>query len=162
MKANYDGLLEKAKQNGIELTGKRTFGAHGRGNPPSGTNVAANRIRQGDIFWLDDCPPLHGDVAKRRPVVVISPSDVIETQPSVLAVACTTSLLSSDKTAIELPSRERTHQTKTGLTRRTWVGPRWLVPVERHLLMDYIGRITGPTLRRVLGEVAAIQRGDRS
>ena len=121
--------------------------------------MTASRITQGDIFWLDDCPPLHGDVAKRRPVVVISPTSVVETRPNILAVACTSSTLPSDQTAIELPSRERTPQTKTGLNRRTWVVPRWLVPVERHLLVDYIGRVSGPTLRRILEAVEASAGG---
>ena len=79
-------------------------------------------------------------------MVVISPSDVIETRPNVLAVACTTSVLSSDETAIEIPSRERTPQAKTGLVRRTWVVPQWVVPVERRLLVDYIGRVRGPKM----------------
>ena len=112
------------------------------------------RIRQGDIFWLDDCRPLHGDVAKRRPVIVISPNEVLESLPDVLAVACTSTIYPSDQTAIELPSRERTPQTRTGLNRRTWAVPQWLVTVERHLLVDYVGRISGATLRNVLEAVA--------
>jgi len=114
-------------------------------------------IRQGDIFWLDECPPLQGDVAKTRPVVVVSPTELVEMRPNVIVVACTSSVLPSDKTAVELPSRERTPQTKSGLSRRTWAIPRWLLPVRREFLVDYIGRISGPTLRRVLEGVAKVQ-----
>jgi hypothetical protein len=67
-------------------------------------------------------------------------------------------MLPSDQTAIELPSRERTPQTKTGLNRRTWAVPRWLVPVQRELLVNYIGYLTGPTLRRILQAVADLHR----
>ena len=120
--------------------------------------MTPRRIRQGDIFWLDDCEPLHGDVAKRRPVVVVSPDEVIAANPDALVVACTSSALPSDATAIELPSRERTPQAKTGLTRRTWAIPAWLVPVEQRLLTDRIGFVSGRTLQRLLAAVAAAQR----
>jgi mRNA-degrading endonuclease toxin of MazEF toxin-antitoxin module len=112
------------------------------------------RIRQGDIFWLDNCRPLHGDNAKRRPVIVVSPDVANEGADEVLTVACTSTSYPSSKTAIELPSRERTPQTKTGLHRRTWVVPEWVFPVETELLTDYIGYVSGPTLRKVLDAVA--------
>ena len=121
--------------------------------------MTTHSIRQGDIFWLDDCEPLHGDVAKRRPVVVISSSEVLTASPSAIVVACTSSVLPSDATAIELPSRERTPQTKSGLARRTWAIPAWLLPVEKRLLVDYIGYISGATLRRVLEAVTKAQDG---
>jgi mRNA-degrading endonuclease toxin of MazEF toxin-antitoxin module len=116
--------------------------------------VTGRRIRTGDIFWLDECEPLHGNVAKRRPVVVVTPTPLIETTPSVLVVACTSTVLPSDATAIELPSRERTPQTRTGLNRRTWAIPAWLLPVETRLLTQYIGHLSGATLRRLLDAVA--------
>jgi mRNA-degrading endonuclease toxin of MazEF toxin-antitoxin module len=120
--------------------------------------VTASHIRQGDIFWLDDCPPLHGDVAKRRPVIVVSPTDLIQTRPNLLVVACTSSSLPSDQSAVELPSRERTPQTKTGLNRRSWAVPQWLVPVQRELLVHYIGHLGGATLGRILQAVAELHR----
>ena len=116
--------------------------------------MKSNRIRQGNIYWLDGCAPLHGDEAKRRPVVVVSPNAVMETMPEVLTVACTSTVYPSDKAAIELPSRERTPQTRTGLVRRTWAVPAWVVPVERELLTDYIGHLSGATLRRLLEAVS--------
>jgi mRNA-degrading endonuclease toxin of MazEF toxin-antitoxin module len=121
--------------------------------------VEPPRVRQGDIFWLDDCRPLHGDTAKRRPVVVVSPNDSIEKLPEVLAVACTSTIYPSDKTAIELPSRERIPQTRTGLNRRTWAVPQWLVLVERELLRDYVGHLSGATLRRLLEAIATSSGG---
>jgi mRNA-degrading endonuclease toxin of MazEF toxin-antitoxin module len=118
--------------------------------------VTGRPIRQGDIFWLDDCPSLHGDVAKRRPVVVVSPTALVETRPDVLIVACTSSILPSNTTAIELPSRERMPQTKTGLNRRTWAVPQWLLPVPGELLVQHIGRLGGSTMRRLLQAVAEL------
>jgi mRNA-degrading endonuclease toxin of MazEF toxin-antitoxin module len=123
--------------------------------------LTPRRIRQGDIYWLDDCEPLHGDTAKRRPVVVVSPDDVIEANPDVIVVACTSSALPSDTAAVELPSRQRTPQTKTGLTRRTWAIPGWLLPVDKRLLPDRIGFITGAILQKLLAAVAEAQREAR-
>jgi mRNA-degrading endonuclease toxin of MazEF toxin-antitoxin module len=116
--------------------------------------VPALPIRQGDIFWLDGCRPLHGDVAKRRPVIVITPTDRLDVAPEVLVVACTSSPLHSDRSAIELPSRDRMPQTKTGLIRSTWAIPAWMLPVDRDLLNDRAGYISRPLLKKLLMAVA--------
>ena len=110
-------------------------------------------IKQGDIFWLDNCRPLHGELAKRRPVIVVSPKQVIERSDELLTVAYTSSVYTSDTTVVELPSREQTPQTKTGLARRTWAVPAWLLPVQRELLTDYVGHVSGATLRKLLNAV---------
>jgi hypothetical protein len=67
-------------------------------------------IRQGDVYWVDDFPPLHGDTAKRRPVVVVSSAEMLRRDELVLVVACTSSALPSDSEAIELPNTSRTPQ----------------------------------------------------
>jgi mRNA-degrading endonuclease toxin of MazEF toxin-antitoxin module len=112
--------------------------------------AAPRRIRQGDIYWLDDCPPLYGEVAKRRPVIIISPSAVALAAEQIVIVACTSTILPSDVEAIELPNRARTPQTHSGLTRRTRAVPRWWLPVPRERLTDYAGYISGNLLRRVV------------
>jgi mRNA-degrading endonuclease toxin of MazEF toxin-antitoxin module len=119
--------------------------------------VAIHRIRQGDIFWLDTCRPLHGEALKRRPVVIVTPDSVIEAAPTVLVVACTSTVFLSNATAIELPSRERTPQTRTGLNRRTWAIPAWLLPVPQELLTDYVGHLSGVTMRRLVEAVTREQ-----
>jgi hypothetical protein len=65
-------------------------------------------------------------------------------------VACTSTVLPSHSSAIELPSRERTPQAKSGLMRRTWAIPEWVLPVQVEHLVDRIGRLTPPTLKRLL------------
>jgi hypothetical protein len=88
----------------------------------------------------------------------MSPPDLIGKFPEVLVVACTSTIYPSNTTAIELPSRERTPQTKTGLHRRTWAVPAWLLLVQSDLLKDYVGHISGPTLRKLLEAVGNAQK----
>ena len=107
-------------------------------------------IRQGDIYWVDDFPPLHGDVLKRRPVVVVSSAAMLRSMNDVLVVACTSSALPSDTEAIELPNTARTPQAKSGLSRRTWAVPSWWLAARRERLVDYAGFIRGEVLRRVV------------
>jgi len=78
------------------------------------------QTRTGQIFWLDGCPPLEGDIAKRRPVIVISPPDRLKTDAPVLVVATSTSVLESEADRIKLPSLADQPQTKTGLPKSCW------------------------------------------
>lgn len=116
--------------------------------------VASRRIRQGDIYWLDDCPPLHGDTAKRRPVVVVSPTPLAGAADPLLVVACTSTALASPA-AIELPNRSKTPQTKSGLDRRTWAIPEWWLALPPDRLGDYCGYITGKPLRSLVAAFLA-------
>jgi mRNA-degrading endonuclease toxin of MazEF toxin-antitoxin module len=111
---------------------------------------AARKIRQGDVYWLDDCEPLAGTQEKRRPVVVVSTPSQLAGGGDVTVVACTTSPLSSQADAIELPNHQRTPQTKSGLPRPTWAVPQWYLTVRRSRLADRAGYITGIPFRRVL------------
>jgi mRNA-degrading endonuclease toxin of MazEF toxin-antitoxin module len=111
-------------------------------------------IRQGNVYWVDDFPPSHGDTAKRRPVVVVSSSSMLRSGGHVLVVACTSSALPSDTEAIELPNTARTPQARSGLNRRTWAVPSWWLPAPRERLTDYAGFIRGDVLRRVVAAAA--------
>jgi mRNA-degrading endonuclease toxin of MazEF toxin-antitoxin module len=93
---------------------------------------------------------LEGDREKDRPVVIVSPNQVLKAGGAFVVVACSTSVLESDESRIALPNRGDTPQTKSGLPRRTWVVPRWFLPVERDRLRDYIGHLTGEVLKRVV------------
>ena len=107
-------------------------------------------IRQGDVYWIDDFPPLHGELAKRRPVVVVSTPEMLKRGEIVVVVACTSSALPSDAEAIELPNTARTPQARSGLNRRTWAVPSWWLATRRERLTDYAGFIRGDVLRRVV------------
>ncbi|HBS30115.1 MAG TPA: hypothetical protein DEB06_11865 [Phycisphaerales bacterium] len=110
-------------------------------------------IRQGQVYWIDDFPPLDGDRSKRRPVIVISPPIVLRRPATlVLVVAVSTSPRPTpeDHELIELPHRGRDPTTTSGLNRPSWAVPRWLLPVERSRLVQLAGYISGDTLRDLL------------
>ena len=43
--------------------------------------------RVGDIYWLNDCPPLLGEDLKKRPVVIVSSVDAESVIGGILVVA---------------------------------------------------------------------------
>jgi hypothetical protein len=110
----------------------------------------ARPVRQGDIYWVDDFPPLHGDESKRRPVIVVSSAAMLRRGELVLVVACTTSVLASDTEAIELPNTTRTPQARSGLSRATWAVPSWWLATTPQRLTEYPGFIRGDLLRRLV------------
>ena len=87
--------------------------------------------------------------------MVVSPSAVLKRGGAFVVVACSTSVLESDRTRIELPNRSDHPQTRTGLTKKTWVVPRWYFAIERDRLGERVGYISGDLLGRV---VTAVQK----
>jgi mRNA-degrading endonuclease toxin of MazEF toxin-antitoxin module len=122
--------------------------------------AARQPIRQGDVYWVDDFPPLHGDVAKRRPVVVITPTADARSAEQIVVVACTSTVLPSGTEAIELPNTGRTPQARSGLHRQTWAIPEWWLPVAPDRLTDYAGFIRGAVLARVVVSAQGYIRRD--
>lgn len=119
---------------------------------------ARGPIRQGQVYWLDHCSPLAGDVAKRRPVVVLSSSEMLSnTAVPVAVVAVSTSVRSDDETAIALPNRQDTPWAKTGLPKRSWVVPKWYLVVERSRLTELAGYVSGDLLGRIILAVERAQ-----
>lgn len=111
-------------------------------------------IRTGDIYWLDDCPPLEGNVAKRRPVIVVSPKDRLRDEILVLVVAVSSTALATESDRIQLPSLADQPQTRTGLSRTCWAVPRWYLVVQRDHLRERVGYVQGALLRRIIAAVA--------
>jgi mRNA-degrading endonuclease toxin of MazEF toxin-antitoxin module len=110
-------------------------------------------LRTGDIYWLDDCPPLEGDFAKRRPVIVVSPPDRVKGEIIVLVVATSTTVLASETDRIALPNLQDEPQTKSRLPKRCWAVPRWYLAVRRETLRDYIGYVPAALQKRIVDAV---------
>jgi mRNA-degrading endonuclease toxin of MazEF toxin-antitoxin module len=115
--------------------------------------IHGQTIRQGDIFWLDECPPLEGEQTKRRPVIVVSPPEMLKGVGPVLVVATSTTVLVSEMDRVALPNKQNEPQTKSGLPRPCWAVPRWFLLVERTRLTEYAGYVTGDLLRRLTAAV---------
>jgi mRNA-degrading endonuclease toxin of MazEF toxin-antitoxin module len=110
-----------------------------------------NPYRQGEIYWLDNCEPLYGDAAKRRPVIVVSTEAMKAQMGGVLVVvACTSTVYPDNTDAIELPNRTQVPQTYSGLNKRTWAIPNWYLFVKTDRLKDRAGYISGKLLARVI------------
>lgn len=113
--------------------------------------MASLPIRQGQVYWIDDCPPLDGDEAKRRPVVVVSPtSEIRRDLRPVIVVAVSTTALERYRDRVRLPNRQDNPNTTSGLPRRCWAIPDWWLLVDRVRLGHPCGFISGVTLRNLL------------
>ena len=103
-------------------------------------------IRTGAIHILSQCPPLHGQELKNRPVVVIA---VEPDKLDVLLVAVSTTVLSSVTDRIQLPDRSTQPQTTSGLKEPSWAVPEWYLRVQVQSLDKKIGYISGVNLRKI-------------
>jgi mRNA-degrading endonuclease toxin of MazEF toxin-antitoxin module len=110
---------------------------------------AAREPRVGDIYWLENCAPLHGDAAKTRPVVVVTAPEAEVAVGGILAVGCTSSAYPSDAEAIELPSHPQ-GKVRTGLRKRTWAVVPWALLIRKEQLMHHAGYISGALLDQLL------------
>jgi mRNA-degrading endonuclease toxin of MazEF toxin-antitoxin module len=106
-------------------------------------------IRQGNVYWLQDCEPLDDDNEKDRPVVVVDDPASLAAGGPVIVVACSTKDR-NEPDQVKLPDKSTEPQTKSGLKKPSYAIPRWHFPVERERLDEYKGYLTGKVLRAVL------------
>lgn len=109
-------------------------------------------IRPGAIHILPDCPPLHGEVSKDRPVVVVGAS---KQDPRFVIVAVSSQVSSSVTDRIRLPDLGSQPQTASGLRRPSWAVPEWYMLVEANGLGEKVGYISGLLLKRLENAVIA-------
>jgi hypothetical protein len=97
---------------------------------------------------------LHGDVAKRRPVIVVDTQILNSEAGTIVVVACTSTVFPDNQDAIELPNRQRMPQTHSRLIKRTWAIPHGYAFVKTDRFVGRLSYISGPLLRRVVAEFA--------
>lgn len=114
--------------------------------------VPQKMIRPGAIHILPYCPPLHGEVPKDRPVVVIGTS---KQDSRFVIVAVSSQVSSSVADRIRLPDLGSQPQTTSGLRRPSWAVPEWYMLVEASSLGEKVGYISGPLLKRLENAVIA-------
>jgi mRNA-degrading endonuclease toxin of MazEF toxin-antitoxin module len=117
------------------------------------------RIRQGQIYWLDDCVPLDGNVDKSRPVVVISTPEQIKAGVVVLVAACTTHPRPKDPRRFKIV--DRTVNPTTGLSKTCWALPRWYLLVNPFRLKTLAGNCPSDVLARLIAAVLVQVENDR-
>jgi mRNA-degrading endonuclease toxin of MazEF toxin-antitoxin module len=102
----------------------------------------AERIKVGEIYWVDDLPPLDGTEPSRRPAIVI---DIISGEPLVV-IGVTTDR--SDPTRIDLPNLRDEPGCCTKLPERCCAIPRWVISIDPDRLRpeNYIGYLPQVTL----------------
>lgn len=96
-----------------------------------------SKLRQRQIYWLDDCEPLDGDEEKRRPVIVISTPYMLTRSGPARVVACTTKPRERDRPRYRIPPRDEVYD--TGLPRECWALPRWYLNVNQFRLNTFSG-----------------------
>lgn len=103
-------------------------------------------LRFGQTFWLDNCPPLDGEEVKRRPVILLTPREILKRGDDPVLVVATTTKGCSDLDVISMPNiREYKHCT-SGLPEPCIAVPRWMIFVHRHNLNDQMGYLSGVKL----------------
>lgn len=106
-------------------------------------------VRPGAVFWLTDCPGLHGHKLKDRFVTVIAPEAKIPDDDGlVLVIPISRSSLS--EYTVSMPNKQENPQTKSGL-----LGPCRAVcdeakQVPHDLLNDKRGFLTSRKLSQIL------------
>lgn len=117
----------------------------------AGTVAPEPQLRQGEVYWVEDCPPLDGEDVKPRPVIVLSPVEVLRDNPAHVLVVASSSTDCDPKNhdRIPLPNHEENSVCTSGLPRRCCAVPRWYLMIERTKLQNPQGYISGAVLRRV-------------
>jgi len=105
------------------------------------------KIRQGQIYWFKGCEPLDGNEEKDRPVIVLSPNQLLKRPNSVLVVACTTHPRPRDIPRFEVPSRKILPA--TGLSKTCWAVPRWYLDVNPYRLTELRGVCPEPLFGQI-------------
>ena len=109
-------------------------------------------LRQGAIYWVMDCPPLHGTIAAPHAVIVIQPpSKLKDPAAPVLCVAISSSVPRPDASHVPMPNAQQNRPCTTGLTKPCWAVTDWILLVrDRSKLHPYCGHIGGATLRKIV------------
>lgn len=102
-------------------------------------------ISSGDVYWLDDCPPLDGGQPRRAPVIIIDAEDPVE----VFVLGVTTDRTDPDR--IDLPNRRDEPEASSGLSEPCCTIPRWIICVQRSRFTteNYLGWLPRVTLDQI-------------
>jgi mRNA-degrading endonuclease toxin of MazEF toxin-antitoxin module len=115
----------------------------------------APKIEPGQIYWLNDCPPLDGTRRERRPVIVVFVDDDDGNAMDRVIIVPTTTHPTRDPDRIVIAGLDQNPDSPTGLPKTCIALPRWFFPVERDHLWELMGRLPAPLLQRLEEAVEA-------
>ncbi len=109
-------------------------------------------LRQGEIYWVSDCPPLLGKVAAPHAVIILNPSKQLkDLAHPVHVMVVSSSIPSPDRGHIAMPNKQQSNPCSTCFDRPCWAVGDWVLRVtDRSKLGKRCGHIGGDTLRRVV------------
>jgi mRNA interferase MazF len=109
-------------------------------------------IAQGDIWWADLGEPVGSSPGYRRPVVVVQ-GDALN-RSRIGTVVCVP--LASNIKWKDAPGNVLLSKQTTGLEKDSVANVSLLVAVEKHQLVEHVGRISRRQLERVLSGIDVI------
>lgn len=107
----------------------------------------------GDVYWLDGCPPLDGEISERRPVVIIDDAEALQKGADPVIVVGVTTSDCQDPDRVDLPNELEAPGTTSGLPRPCCALPRWTIQVDRSRLRERAGSLPKVTLEQLVSAV---------
>ncbi len=98
-------------------------------------------LQSGQIYWVDNVPPLDGSTPGRHPVVIVDDDNLLSAGADPVVVLGVTTSLCDDADKLRLPNQEDDPGCSIDLPRSCVALPRWYLLVERHSLDEYVGKI---------------------
>jgi len=109
-------------------------------------------LRQGEIYWIADCPPLHGSMAAPHAVIILNPApELKDAQHPLNVVVVSSSVVNPGTSHIPMPNKQTHDPCSTCFTKPCWAVTEWILQInDRAKLASHCGYIGGRTLRSVL------------
>lgn len=113
-------------------------------------------LRQGEIYWVSDCPPLHGRIAAPHAVVILNPTkQLVDPKQPIHAMVVSSSIPNPDPSHIPMPNKQANNPCTTCFDRPCWAVSGWILRiVDRSKLGSRCGYVTGATLAKLIGAFA--------
>lgn len=112
-----------------------------------------NRIRPGEIYWVDDLPPLDGQEAGRHPVIIIDDLSALQIGEDPVQIVGVTTSDSGARESIELGYGTGS---PTGLRQPSRAIPAWHLLMYREHLGELIGRVPLVKLEQIRSAIESL------
>ena len=120
-------------------------------------------LRQGEIYWVSDCPPLHGRVPAPHAVIILNPASQLKDLSQPLHVVVVSSSIPRPGPGhIPMPNKQTHNPCSTCFTKPCWAVSEWVLRIsDRDKLGSRCGYIGGATLTKVVMAFTAVVAAGR-